>query len=163
MKLRLYSFIVLLAAAAGCGVFPPSAPPRLAAARTAEPVTPDGVAAEEVPHHLLLDAEIDHDRVGVRLELGQDRRVVHADDDDDGPVPHRPAGREYSLEVGGVGDPGGLAPVGAVGAPGLAEVALGEGVRPGGARRVGTVLQGDRQVAVAARLAVLDRVGVGER
>ena len=48
MKLRLYSFIVLLAAAAGCGVFPPSAPPRLAAARTAEPVTPDGVAAEEV-------------------------------------------------------------------------------------------------------------------
>lgn len=48
MKLRLYSFIVLLAAAAGCGVFPPSAPPRLAAAWTAEPVTPDGVAAEEV-------------------------------------------------------------------------------------------------------------------
>ena len=48
MKLRLYSFIMLLAAAAGCGVFPPSAPPRLAAARTAEPVTPDGVAAEEV-------------------------------------------------------------------------------------------------------------------
>ena len=35
MKLRLYSFIVLLAAAAGCGVFPPSAPPRLAAALTA--------------------------------------------------------------------------------------------------------------------------------
>ena len=40
----------------------------------------------------------------MRLEIGQDGRVVHADDDDDGPVPHRPTGGEDRLEGGGVGD-----------------------------------------------------------